>query len=486
MTTDVTRLRRNLNSSPNRLGPWRRWRIALWTCCVCLGFGLLVPTSIGQDKAATTAKAAKGGIVLLNLKSAIGFVSVQMLNKAIARAENERASVLVVRLDTPGGLVSSTREMIQSILASRVPVVVYVAPSGARAASAGTFLIYASHVAAMAPGTHLGAATPIRLGVPGMPGTKPSKPKEDDDKSNKKKKSEPAAAGDRKSLNDAIAYIRSLAQLRKRNVEFAEKAVREASTLTAREALKQNVIEIVAQSTTELLQALDGRRVETTAGPVTLATKGRVIIEIKPDWKMKVLSAIADPNIAFILFLIGVYGIIFELMNPGMIGSGVVGAICLLLAMTALSVLPVSYGGLALIILGILLMVSEALVPGIGILGIGGVVALILGAIFLFDPADADIPFGVAWQVIVGAALASIAIVLGVLGTLVHSRRAKVTIGAEDIVGSVGVVESWSDDQGLVRYRGEVWSARSAQSLDRGARVRVTGREGLTLIVEGS
>lgn len=460
---------------------WIRGGLRILSAIVLVVLLVLGGAGLGGGAAGQNAEPGPGEpVVLLKLKGAIGFVSVEMLGKAIERAERERASVLVVQLDTPGGLVSSTREMIQSILAARVPVVFYVAPSGARAASAGTFLLYAAHVAAMAPGTHLGAATPIPLGVPGLPGAPPNKPKDDD----KSKGQDPGSAGDRKSLNDAIAYIRTLAQLRGRNAEWAEKAVRDAATLTAGEAVKQKVIDVVAPTLGDLLVQIDGRRVTTADGTRAIATKGRTMIEVEPDWKMKVMAVIGDPNIAFILFLIGVYGIIFEFMNPGTIGSGVIGAICLLLAMAALSVLPVSSAGLALIVLGILLMAGEAASPGIGILGIGGTIALILGALFLFDPAGTDIPFGVSWPVIAGAALTSAALMLGVMGVVFRSRQGKVLTGAEELLGSGGVVESWGEGGGKVRVHGEIWSARSTRSLTPGEKVRVSGRTGLVLEVE--
>ena len=302
-----------------------------WCARLCIlllvGVAAFTPATRGQGPDA-------GPVLLVDIKGAIGFVSVAHLAKALERAQKENAAAVIVRLDTPGGLVSSTREMIQAILGSRIPIVVYVAPSGARAASAGTYLAYSAHVAAMAPGTHLGAATPIALGVPGIPGSPPpSKPSGTD----KDKPAEPdaATAATRKSINDAVAYMRTLAQLRNRNAEWAEKAVRDAATLTASEALKERVIDVLAGDVDQLLTAIDGRTVTTATGEMKLATKGRRIVEHKGDWKMEVMAVITDPNIAFILLLLGVYGILFEFWHPGAIAPGVIGGISLLVALTA-------------------------------------------------------------------------------------------------------------------------------------------------------
>ena len=310
----------------------------------------------------------------------------------------------MLRLDTPGGLVSATRDMIGAILASPVPVVVFVAPSGARAASAGTYIVYASHIAAMAPGTNLGAATPVQIGAP--PGPTPQ-PRRDGDKP---ESGSGAGAMERKILNDAVAYMRSLAQLRGRNAEWAEKAVREAATLTAEEALTREGHRPGRRQLADLLERLDGRKVRTADGEHVLATRHARVLEVEPDWKSRLLAVITDPNVAFILLMIGVYGIIFEFWNPGLVGPGVVGGICLLVGLIALSVLPVNLAGLGLLVLGIGLMAAEAFTPGFGVLGIGGVVSFVLGAVFLFDPAGADIDFAVAWPVIVGAAVTSAAV----------------------------------------------------------------------------
>jgi len=418
--------------------------------------------------------------LLIDIKGAIGFVSAEHLAKALERAAAERAAVLLVRIDTPGGLLVSTREMIQAILAARVPVVMYVAPEGSRAASAGTYLLYASHVAAMAPGTHLGAATPIALAPPGMPGgPPPSKPGSD-----KQGEPDPAGAAARKSVNDAVAYIRTLAELRGRNADWAEKAVRDAATLTASAALKEGVVDLVAKNVAELLERIDGRSVTTAAGTRLLETRGCSLERLEPDWKMRIMSVIADPNIALVLLMIGIYGILFEFWSPGAVAPGVVGGICLIVALTALSVLPVNYGGLALLAFGIALMVAEAFMPSFGVVGLGGIVAFALGALFLFDPAQSDIPIAVSWQVVAALAAVSAAFFAGVLGFAVRARGRPVRAGAEQLLGSVGEVASWADGKGRIRLDGEIWEARSQAALAVGQKVRVVGRSGLTLAVE--
>ncbi len=450
--------------------------------------GTLVLLLLSLVAALAPAARAEGGntrqALLVDVKGVIGFVSASQLTTALEKAKAEDASLLIIRLDTPGGLLSSTREMVQAMLGSPVPVVVYVAPSGARAASAGTYLVYASHLATMAPGTHLGAATPVPLGVPGLPGSPP--PSKPPPGSEKPAEPDPASAGDRKAVNDAVAYLRTLAELRSRNAEWAEKAVREAATLTSTEALEERVVEFIANDIDQMLAAIDGRSVSTSAGEVRLNTKGIGLVELEPDWKMHVMSVLTDPNIAFILLLIGVYGILFEFMSPGAVAPGVVGGISLIVALTALSVLPVSYGGLALLLLGIALMALEGAAPSFGVLGLGGIVAFVVGALFLFDPADADIHFAIAWPVIAGAAAVSAAFFAGVLGFALEARRRPVRTGAEEMIGIVGEVVSWSDGRGRIRVHGEIWDARSEQSFMIGQKVRVASRAGLTLMIEAA
>lgn len=418
-------------------------------------------------------------VLVVDVSGAIGVGTRFYLNEAFQQARNRDSALIVLRLDTPGGLVSATREIIQQILASPVPVVLYVAPNGARAASAGTYISYAAHVAAMAPGTHLGAATPVRISLPGA--QPPASPGGKDDKTAK------PAGGDameNKILNDAIAGLRSLAQLRGRNAEWAEKAVRDASTLTASEALKLNVVDIVAANVPDLLHQIDGRTVQMARGPRVIRSANATISEFPMNWKAQFLSAITDPNIAFILLLVGFYGIVFEFLSPGLTGPGIVGAISLLLGLAALSMLPLNFAGVALLLLGLALMVAESFTPGFGILGTGGVAAFLLGGAFLFDPSGADIDFAVAWPVLISAALTSALLLILTAGFIIRTRRSPVRTGDESIAGSPGVVIEWQDGSGRVRMQGEIWRARSPSALTRGQNVVAQGRDGLVLIVQ--
>lgn len=328
-------------------------------------------------------QAAPGAVWVLNIDDAIGPASADYLVRSLGQAQAQGAQLVVIRMDTPGGLDSAMRQMIKAILSSTVPVASYVAPSGARAASAGTYILYASHIAAMAPGTNLGAATPVRIG--GAPGT-PS-----DDK---------AKGGDdetlaRKQVNDAAAYIRGLAQMRGRNADWAEKAVREAVSLSASEALRLNVIDQVADDLPDLLRKLDGKTLQVAGQPRQLQTAGASVVEHLPDWRTRFLAVITNPSVALILIMIGVYGLLFEFMNPGSAVGGVVGGICLLLALYALQLLPVSFAGVALILLGITFMIAEAFLPSFGVVGFGGIVAFVVGALILIDT---DAPgFGIPW-----------------------------------------------------------------------------------------
>ena len=415
-------------------------------------------------------------VFVTEVNGVIGVATTRQISQAIQKASQESGSALVMRLDTPGGLVSSTREIIKEMIASPVPVIVYVAPSGARAASAGTYITYASHLAAMAPGTNIGAATPIEIGsVPGLPG---SQPKDKDGKEPSK-----SAAQD-KAINDALAMLRSLAQLRGRNAAWAEKAVRDAATLTAVEAQKEGVVELVADSLNDLLAQADGRKVMVAGVETTWRTRNAEIIAVAPDWRTKALSAISDPNIAFLLMLIGFYGLILEFWNPGSFAPGVIGAISLIVGLTALTALPVNYGALGLLMLGILLMVGEAFTPGIGALGIGGLAAFIVGGLFLFEGGDTDIEFAVSRWLIFGSAIATAGMIVTIGGAAWSARKRKPVTGSEEMIGMRGEVVGWSDVRGSGRVHGEIWSARADQPLQVNEIVRVVGREGLTLIVE--
>ena len=426
--------------------------------------------------AAGTVHAQAGGpVFVIEVKGAIGVATQRQLKRAIEQARLEQAEVLVIRLDTPGGLVSATRDIIQDMVAAPVPIIVYIAPSGARAASAGTFIAYASHVAAMAPGTNLGAATPVSMGgLPGMPGQQKDK---DGEKSSK-------SASEQKAINDIVALLRSLAQLRGRNIEFAEKAVREAETMTAEEAVKANVVEILAADMNELLAAADGRTVKIGNGERALATKGAATTVLEPDWRTRLLQVISDPNVAFILLMIGFYGIVLEFWNPGTLVPGTIGAICIILALIALSALPVHYGALGLLILGMALMVAEAFTPGIGIMGAGGLIAFVAGAIFLFEGSGWDIEVSLSWPVIVGTTLTTAVVIFGFVAAAAKAHRRPAMTGSEEMIGSRGEIIEWSEAGGRVHVHGETWSARGDRPFQPKEKVRVVGRDGLTLIVE--
>ena len=415
-------------------------------------------------------------VFVTEVNGVIGVATTRQISQAIQKARQENASALVMRLDTPGGLVSSTRDIIKEMIASPVPVIVYVAPSGARAASAGTYIIYASNLAAMAPGTNIGAATPIEIGgVPGLPGPQPK---------DKESKGEPKSDAQNKAINDAVAMMRSFAQLRGRNADWGEKAVRDAATLTAVEAQKEGVVELVADNLNDLLTQADGRNVTVAGVQTKFTTRNAEIIAVAPDWRTKALSAISDPNIAFLLMLIGFYGLILEFWNPGSFAPGVIGAISLIVGLTALTALPVNYGALGLLMLGILLMIGEAFTPGIGALGIGGLAAFIVGGLFLFEGGDTDIEFAVSRWLIFGSAIATAGMIVAIGGAAWSARKRAPVTGSEQMIGMRGEVVGWSDGRGSVRVHGEIWSARANRPLQVNDTVRVVGREGLTLIVE--
>ena len=429
--------------------------------------------------AASAPDAAPAPAIVLPLNGAIGPASADFVTRGLVRAEREGAQLVVLEIDTPGGLDTSMREIIKAILASPVPVAVFVAPSGARAASAGTYILYASHIAAMAPGTNLGAATPIQIGMP-SPASPSSPPSAD------KEKGKAAEEGHqdtltKKQTHDAAAYIRGLAQLRGRNAEWGERAVREAVSLSADEALEQHVIDLTARDVADLLAKLDGRKIATAGGERVLATAGAAAITLDPDWKSRFLAAITDPSVALILMMLGVYGLFFEFSNPGFVLPGVVGAICLCLGLFALNMLPVNYAGLVLVLLGLGFLIAEAFLPSYGSLGAGGIIAFVIGAVMLIDT---DIPgFGVPYWLIGSLALISAAFVFLVGGVALRARRRPVVTGHEELIGSVGVVLEDAEADGWARVRSEQWRVRSDVPLRRGQDVRVTGRDGLVLSV---
>jgi membrane-bound serine protease (ClpP class) len=443
--------------------------------------------------------AAPAPVAVLSVSGGISPGSADYVTRGLKRAAEQQAQLVVLRLDTPGGLDTSMREIIKAVLASPVPVATFVSPSGARAASAGAYILIASHIAAMSPGTNLGAATPVPIGIGGspekpLPGEKDEGQAKDDPKSgggkhdqrdkpqDKPKSVAPGGAMSAKAVQDASAYIRSLAQLRGRNAEWAEKAVREAASITAEEAKRLNVIDLIAADATELLNQLDGRRLAAPGGEVTLRTRGAALTSIEPDWRARLLSVIAEPSVAYILLLIGIYGLIFEFSTPGMVLPGVVGGISLLLALFALQMLPVNYAGLALILLGISLMVAEAFLPSFGSLGIGGVVSFVFGSVLLIDT---DQPgYGVPWVVIVPIAVATALFMIFAVGMAWRSRRRAVVSGSEAMLGAEALALEDIDGEGWARVHGESWRVRVDRPVRQGTRLRVTRREGLTLSAE--
>ena len=436
--------------------------------------------------------------IVLEVEGVIGPASNDFIVRGIEQAEESGADLVILRMNTPGGLDTSMRDIIQKILASRVPVVSYVAPPGSRAASAGTYIMYASHIAAMAPATNLGSATPVTMS-PGGIGRDPEPPGQGDGQ--EKAKSEDTAekessdeteaedkppkldtAMERKVVNDAVAYIKGLARLRKRDEKWAEDAVRSAVNLTAEDALQQNVIDFVAKDLDDLMEQLDGRTVELQSGEVTLSTKDLKLETVEPDWRTKILAIITNPNVAYILMLLGVYGLFFELSNPGSIFPGVVGAICLLLALYSFQVLPVNYAGVALILLGIAFMVGELFMPSFGVLGIGGTIAFVVGSLILMETEVAA--FQLSMSLIVTVTIITVLFVFTLIAMAVRQRKKPVVSGREQMIGDVGEAISDFSGTGNIHIHGELWSARSDRPVRRGQHVKVRELDGLILVVE--
>jgi membrane-bound serine protease (ClpP class) len=479
-----------LDSRVNSRHPWR-----------FLSLLAFVAAAAGFAADPVKTPAAAGPVVVISFQDAVGPAIADYVTRGLAFAQKQGAQLVVLQMDTPGGLDTSMRQIIKDILASPVPVATFVSPQGARAASAGTYILYASHIAAMAPGTNLGAATPVQIGGTPEP-PKPDLPKPEPEKDGGKDKgadksgdkgvkpqaepeSAPPSSADslrKKQIHDAAAYIRGLAQLRDRNAEWGEKAVREAVSLSAAEAVKQNVVDIVADDVRDLLRKLDGKKIVTATGERTLALADAATLDYRPDWRVKLLAIITNPSVAYILMLVGIYGLFFEFSNPGFVLPGVAGAICLLLAMFAFQLLPVNYAGLALIILGIAFMVGEAFVPSFGALGIGGLLAFVIGSVMLIDT---EVPgFGIPWEVVGVVATLSAIFLIFVIGMALRARRRPVVSGVEEMLGRVGeMIEDAPDGQGIAFVHSELWKVRSRAPLAKGQRIRVTGMQDLILDV---
>ncbi len=436
-----------------------------WTVCLVLLSYFSLPSS-GQESATDSAAVPPPTrpVVVGTVDGAIGPASRDFVRRIIAHGVETDATCVVIRIDTPGGLSASMRDIIQDILGSAVPIVIYVAPGGARAASAGALIALSAHVAAMAPGTNIGAAHPVPLGGGGG--------------------GEKDETMEKKITHDAAAYARSIATRRGRNVEWAEKIVRESISSTAEEALEEGVIDLVATNLAELLENIDGREVELPDGKVTLATSGAPVVEITQSWRERFLAKISDPNIAYLLMLLGVFGIIFELQNPGAIFPGVIGVISILLATFALQILPVNYVGLALIAIAVVLFMLETQITSAGLLTVGGVVSMLIGSIMLID---SPLPFmKVSLKVIVPAVIFTAAFFAFAVGLGLRAQKRKVSTGNAGLAGEVGVAKSVVHEKGSVFVHGEFWNAYSDEPIAEGADVEVVSVEGMTLKVRAA
>jgi membrane-bound serine protease (ClpP class) len=454
--------------------PMRRSRAVRVLMAAFLGHAIAAAASDGAEPAGPRAS-GNPTAVFIEIDDAIGPATREFFERTLERAHEDSAEVLILQLDTPGGLADSMRDMIRAILNSQIPVVTYVAPPGAHAASAGTFILYASHVAAMAPGTNIGAATPVPLG-----GNQPS-PAPDGGKEAERAGNAQLPATDRKAVNDSVAYIRSIAEMRGRDVEFAEAAISEAASITATEALRRGVIDLMADDLPALLRALDGREIAMPDGPRMLRTEGIAVERVAMNWRTTLLAVLTNPLVAYGLLLVGIYGLMFEGYNPGAVLPGVVGGVCLLLGLYALQVLSVNFAGLALVALGIGMMVAEFFVPSFGALGFGGLTAFVIGSVVLMDTDEpgATLNRGLVAGIATVAGMA----MLGTIWLAVRQRKRRVVTGSESIVGDLGEALADFADRGRVRIYGESWNAVASRPVRAGQRVRVNRVEGLTLFV---
>jgi membrane-bound serine protease (ClpP class) len=426
---------------------------------------------------ASPAEAAERAVVL-DVKGVIGPAIADYVVRELRAATPNDVGIVVLRMNTPGGLDTSMREIVSAILASAVPVATFVAPGGARAASAGTYIAYASAIAAMAPGTNIGAATPIQLSANPFQSSGGSEPKQQQ----QSKPDEPEDTETRKIVNDAVAYIRSLATVNGRNADWAADAVRSAVSLPASEALTLHVIDAIADDVPDLLRNIDGRTVTVAGKSQRLATAGLEVVMVPPDWRTELLGLITNPNVAFVLMLIGVYGLILEFFNPGAVAPGLVGAICLVVALYALALLPINYAGVALVLFGIGLMIAEVHIGAFGAIGVGGIVAFVIGALMMFP---AGVPgFTLSTAVVTAAAVGSAVLLLLVLAALLRTRKRPIATGTEALIGAEGEAVSWRGAEGRVRVKGEIWRARAGAPLEAGTAIKVVSRDGLVLLVE--
>ncbi|MDF1527234.1 MAG: nodulation protein NfeD [bacterium] len=476
----------------------RHWRMSIFLSLI-----LAVPLaaaldSFGEDKV-DTGRAVVARIVV---DGPISPISADYIQKQVEMAQSEGLDLVILQLDTPGGLLSSTRQIVKTLLGSEIPIAVYVAPPGARAASAGVFITMAAHVAAMAPGTHIGAAHPVNIG-----GGNPLSPNKETPEEEKRGKGEegkeqdaerstqaaedekpaPPAENDKdvmgqKVLNDTVAFIRSIAEKQGRNADWAEKAVRESVSVTETEALELEVIDIIAGDVEELLAAMDGMTVKVSGGEIVLAVKGGTVLDRPMGWRYRVLGTLSDPNIAYILMMLGIYGLFFELANPGVIFPGVLGGIFLILAFFSFQVIPINYAGFLLIFLAVILFILEVAVVSYGMLSVGGVAALFLGSTMLFDTAEPY--YKLSLSLVVGVtAFTALFFVVG-LGLVIRDKRKRPTTGAEGLIGEAGVVTVPLTPQGTVKVHGEIWRAQAQGQVDAGSKVKVKAIEGLMLTVE--
>ena len=462
-----------------------------WAACLSIAFTLLVAGVLAQSPAPPQ---DAGFVARIHLNGPIGPAAAEYFDSAAQRASADGATAIILQLDTPGGLASSMRQIVSSMLAAKIPVLGHVAPEGARAASAGTYILYAAQIAAMAPATHLGAATPVPIsgalplpakpdpigeGKPGTDEIKSAKPESEAMPAEKTEMTGDAEAN--KVLNDSVAYIRSLAQLRGRNADWAEQAVRSAATLTASEAVADDVVDFIAANSADLLAQADGREIHVDERTHTLKLKGLEIRDYAPNWRTRFLGVITDPTIAYLLLLAGIYGLVLEAFHPGGLLPGVAGAVCLLVGLYALQMLPVNYAGLALMVLGVGLLVAEAFTPAYGTLGIGGTAAFVFGSIMLLDT---DVPgYSINLGVIAGIAVGACALLALVIWMVMRSRRAHVIGGDQQMLDAHGEMLDAISAGGTAqaRFLGERWQVCSEQALPAGARVRVLRRDGLTL-----